>query len=41
MPFIAGAPHLSVEVRSENDYGPAADADMADKRADFFQAGTR
>lgn len=40
MRFIDGAPHLGVEVRSENDYGPAADADMADKRADYFQAGS-
>jgi len=29
-----------VEVRSENDYGAAADAEMADKRTDYFQAGT-
>lgn len=40
MRFIAGAPHLGVEVRSENDYGAAADAEMADKRTDYFQAGT-
>jgi Uma2 family endonuclease len=30
-----------VEVRSEGDYGPAAEAEMAAKRADYFQAGTR
>ncbi len=40
MRFIFGAPHLGVEVRNENDYGPAADAEMADKRLDYFQAGT-
>jgi len=40
MRFIAGAPHLGIEVRSENDYGPAAEAEMADKRADYFHAGT-
>ena len=33
-------PDLAVEVRSENDYGPAAEAEMAAKRADYFQAGT-
>jgi Uma2 family endonuclease len=40
MRFIEGAPTCAVEVRSEGDYGPAADAEMADKRADYFQAGT-
>ena len=40
MRFIAGAPHFAAEVRSENDYGPAADAEMADKRTDYFRAGT-
>ena len=40
MGFIEGAPHFAVEVRSECDYGPAAEAEMADKRADYFQAGT-
>lgn len=32
--------NLAVEVRSENDYGDAAEADMAAKRADYFAAGT-
>jgi len=41
MRFIEGAPTFAVEVRSENDYGPAADADLAAKRADYFAAGTR
>jgi Uma2 family endonuclease len=29
-----------VEVRSEGDYGPAAERAMAQKRADYFAAGT-
>jgi Uma2 family endonuclease len=40
MRFIEGAPTFSVEVRSENDYGRAAEAEMAAKRADYFAAGT-
>jgi Uma2 family endonuclease len=40
MRFIEGAPTFAVEVRSENDYGPAAEREMADKRADYFAAGT-
>ena len=40
MRFIEGSPTLGVEVRSENDYGPAAESEMADKRADYFEAGT-
>lgn len=38
--FVNGAPTFAVEVRSENDYGPAAEASMAAKRADYFAAGT-
>jgi Uma2 family endonuclease len=41
MRFIEGAPTFAVEVRSENDYGDAAEADMAAKRADYFVAGTK
>jgi len=41
MRFIEGAPTLAVEVRSECDYGPAAESDMAAKRADYFSAGTQ
>lgn len=41
MRFIEGAPTFAVEVRSENDYGDAAEAEMAAKREDYFQAGTR
>jgi Uma2 family endonuclease len=40
MRFIEGAPVFAVEVRSENDYGAAAEAAMAAKRADYFLAGT-
>ena len=40
MRFFEGAPRFAVEVRSENDYGPQAERDMADKRADYFAAGT-
>jgi Uma2 family endonuclease len=38
--FIAGPPTFAVEVRSENDYGAAAEIAMAAKRADYFEAGT-
>jgi Uma2 family endonuclease len=41
MKFIAGAPVFAVEVRSEGDYGPAAEREMAEKRADYFAAGTK
>jgi Uma2 family endonuclease len=40
MGFIVGAPTLAVEVRSENDYGRTADREYAEKRADYFEAGT-
>jgi Uma2 family endonuclease len=40
MRFIEGAPTFAAEVRSEGDYTEAADAEMADKRADYFAAGT-
>ncbi len=35
-----GAPTFAVEVRSEGDYGPAAERAMRAKRADYFAAGT-
>jgi Uma2 family endonuclease len=38
--FIEGAPTFAVEVRSEEDYGPAAERALAAKRADYFAAGT-
>ena len=40
MRFLEGAPIFAVEVRSENDYGPAAERAMAQKRADYFACGT-
>jgi Uma2 family endonuclease len=40
MRFLEGAPVFAGEVRSENDYGPAAETKMAAKRADYFAAGT-
>jgi Uma2 family endonuclease len=39
--FYEGAPVFAVEVRSDGDYGPAAERRMADKRADYFAAGTQ
>jgi Uma2 family endonuclease len=38
--FLEGAPVFAVEVRSEGDYGTAAERDIAAKRADYFAAGT-
>ncbi len=38
--FLNGAPVFAAEVRSENDYGDAAEEQMAAKRADYFAAGT-
>lgn len=40
MRFIQGAPTLAVEVRSAGDYTSAAEAALADKRDDYFAAGT-
>src|SRR5437773_1347608 len=40
MRFLEGAPDFAAEVRSEEDYGPAAEQAMVDKRADYFAAGT-
>jgi Uma2 family endonuclease len=40
MRFAEGAPIFAVEVRSENDYGSAAERAMAAKRADYFACGT-
>jgi Uma2 family endonuclease len=39
--FLNGAPVFAAEVRSEDDYGPAAEGRLAAKRADYFAAGTR
>jgi Uma2 family endonuclease len=40
MKFVEGAPVFAAEVRSEGDYGPTAEEQMARKRADYFAAGT-
>jgi Uma2 family endonuclease len=40
MRFAQGAPVFAVEVRSEHDYGPAAERAMSEKRADYFACGT-
>lgn len=40
MKFVEGAPVFAAEVRSEGDYGPVAEEQMARKRADYFAAGT-
>lgn len=40
MKFYQGAPIFAVEVRSEHDYGGKAERAMAQKRADYFAAGT-
>ncbi len=39
--FVDGAPTFAVEIRSEGDYGPAAEQEIAGKRADYFAAGTQ
>jgi Uma2 family endonuclease len=40
MKFLNGAPVFAAEVRSEGDYGRTAEREMAQKRADYFAAGT-
>jgi len=40
MGFIDVTPTFAVEVRSENDYGRSAETAIAEKRADYFEAGT-
>jgi len=40
MRFISGAPVFAVEVRSEHDYGATPDREYAEKRRDYFAAGT-
>jgi len=40
MKFFKGAPVFAVEVRSDGDYGPKAESEMAKKRSDYFAAGT-
>jgi len=40
MRFVNGAPKFAAEVRSEKGYSKAAEKERADKRADYFAAGT-
>jgi len=40
MAFMPEPPVFAVEVRSENDHGATAERAMAQKRADYFAAGT-
>jgi Uma2 family endonuclease len=40
MQFLEGAPVFAAEGRSEGDYGPEAERELADKRADYFATGT-
>ena len=40
MKFVDGPPSFAVEIRSEDEYGPAAAAEMAAKRADYFATGS-
>lgn len=39
--FLEGAPIFAVEVRSKNDYGPAAEQAIREKIADYFLSGTQ
>ena len=40
MRFVNGPPTFAAEVRIENDYGPSAEAEIPEKRADYFAPGT-
>lgn len=41
MKFLPQPPVFAVEVRSEHDYGAKAEQSIAEKRADYFAAGTK
>jgi Uma2 family endonuclease len=41
MKFLSRAPDFAAEVRSEGDYGSAAEREMEKKRSDYFAAGTK
>lgn len=41
MAFLEGPPTFAAEVRSENSYSLTAEAAIAAKRADYFEAGTK
>jgi Uma2 family endonuclease len=40
MRFVKGPPKFAAEVRSENDYTPNAEDEIAARRIDYFAAGT-
>ncbi len=40
MGALQGAPVFAVEVRSEGDYGKKMERELAEKRRDYFKAGT-
>jgi Uma2 family endonuclease len=39
MKLLEGAPIFAAKVRSEHDYGPTAEREMTQKRADYFACG--
>jgi Uma2 family endonuclease len=39
--FLPQAPDFAVEIRSDEDYGPNAEQRLAEKRVDYFAAGTK
>ena len=41
MKFIEAAPDFAIEVRSEQDYGAAAEEELLPNRDDYFAAGTK
>ena len=41
MKFLEGAPIFAVEVRSKDGYGKLGEKALAEKRADYFAAGTK
>ena len=41
MKYFPDVPVFAAEIRSENDYGPKAEQEMAEKRADYFAAGCK
>ncbi len=41
MKFLPQAPDFAAEVRSEGDYGPAAEKALDAKRQEYFEAGTK
>lgn len=40
MKYVPGAPRFATEVRSEGDYDADAEREIANKRQDYFEAGT-